>query len=137
MPKLNETEFEAFCSVCGSGICENVEVRGDETLPRIVIEPCAKCREAQINYGATLEKEQRESKAPATLRSCECAMLRHQLTLAKQMAAAFESIMSDLRRWKAYGTTLCPADQRMIDTFDRFSEACILTESSRGVECQR
>jgi hypothetical protein len=112
MPILNGNEFEAFCAVCGSGICENVEVRGDETLPRIVIEPCAECREAQINYGAALEKAQRESKASETLRCtgtvrCErCESKETQLQVLTQLAVAAKKIV-DIRRFTGPTAVSC------------------------------
>jgi hypothetical protein len=105
MPKVNDAEFEAFCSVCGSGICENVQVREDKLwCPRIIIEPCAECREAQIRYGADREKLQWESKAPETLRCtgtvrCErCEANETQLRVFVQLAVSAKKIV-DMRRF--------------------------------------
>lgn len=63
-----------------SGICENVDVREDELrVARVVIEPCATCRDEQINYGAngTVEKYEQEIDA-----------LRARVTELEKMTAA-------------------------------------------------
>jgi len=75
--------------------------------------------------------------SPPTKRShgqCECAVLRHQLVLADQLARQVEPIVNFiLDTTKASRVRPTPKDQALIDAFEAYSAARILTEAGRGL----
>jgi hypothetical protein len=49
MPEINREitiDFEVFCGRCGEGLCRNTEVRysGVMGMPKLMIDPCEKCK---------------------------------------------------------------------------------------------
>ena len=48
MPTITaEVDFDTYCSRCGAGICNNVEVRGN----KVYVDPCEKCLEDEYDKG--------------------------------------------------------------------------------------
>lgn len=66
MPEINtrlevniNLEVEFWCERCGSGICNNVNNKKEET--RFTVEPCKSCLEDSYNEGYEKAKEKYEN----------------------------------------------------------------------------
>jgi hypothetical protein len=86
---------------------------------------------------------------PETLRSCECATLRHLVRIAKKLAVEakaltlqVEPIVNDMRDFSADGgyqlsekdKALDDAFSRCIAELSRFGAACVVVDTAKGIE---
>jgi len=79
-------EFEAYCEVCGAGMCGEVHTIDSSArrgVPIIRISPCPVCEEARADEIAFLEKRSREKSERITELENEIQTLKRDLYYAQ------------------------------------------------------